>query len=241
MTRTQDAFYRSRHLLGIVAALLVLGGGLLLAFVLIDREIEARKQVATEADLRGEAVSTLAGDVRALREQVKSEGGTPVAPDPGQAVEDLPERAEVPVPTPGPSGPEGEPGEPGDRGSPGASGRPGEPGAAGNDGADGPAGEPGEPGPAGPAGPPGPAGEPGPAGPPGSDGRDGADGDRGPAGPPPSSWTFTHGGVTYTCTPTADGSTSYTCAADGPPPDDNPGNGQGPLALALDPHRRQYS
>lgn len=232
MTRTQDAFYRSRHLLGIVAALLVLGGGLLLAFVLIDREIEARKQVATEADLRGEAVSTLAGDVRALREQVKSEGGTPVAPDPGQAVEDLPERAEVPVPLPGPSGPAGDPG------SPGPSGRPGEPGAAGEDGVDGPAGEAGDPGSAGEAGPPGPAGEPGPAGPPGSDG---ADGERGPAGPPPSSWTFTHGGVTYTCTPTADGSTNYACTADGPLPDDNPGNGGGPLALALDPHRRQYS
>jgi hypothetical protein len=84
---------------------------------------------------------------------------------------------------------------------------------------------------AGPAGPPGPAG---------ADGKDGTDGQRGPAGPPPSGWTFVHDGTTYTCTPAADGSTHYTCAAD-EPPRGQPGERARPLAAALDPHRRQYA
>lgn len=224
MTRTEVALYRSRHLLWIVFALLFLGGGLLLAFLLIDREASRADALADEADLRGEAVSTLAGDVRALRSQVEGEGETPVAPDPSQAVEGLPERAEVPVPIPGPRGPAGEdvePGEAGREGDPGRAGQPGEPGSPGVEGSDGLDGPEGA---TGPAGPPGPQGEPGPAGP---QGEKGEAGDRGPAGPAPSSWTFSHGGTTYTCTPAAEGSTHYECSGD------RPSGESGPLGLSL--------
>ncbi|WP_225794806.1 collagen-like protein [Streptomyces aculeolatus] len=177
----------------------------------------------------------------ALAQQVERLGGDPVAGPPGS-------RGEPGDSVTGPRGPQGEQGEPG-RDAPTPSPSPGPRGAKGEPGEDstvpGPAGSPGADGAAGAdstmPGPQGPAGPPGAAGADGKDGKDGAVGERGPAGPPPSSWTFTHGGVTYTCTPTADGSTQYTCAADGPPPDDNPGGGNGPLALALDPNRRQYS
>ncbi|MBQ1167181.1 hypothetical protein KBZ21_55200, partial [Streptomyces sp. A73] len=37
-------------------------------------------------------------------------------------------------------------------------------------------------------------------------GEQGPQGERGPAGPAPSSWTWTYNGVTYTCTPSSDGS-----------------------------------
>src|SRR4051812_12435738 len=130
-----------------------------------DRAADHRYAAATaEADLRGKAVSTLAGDVRALRQQVEGQGQTPVAPDPTKAVDDLSKRAEVPVPIPGPSGPpgtqgpSGSPGRNGTAGSPGASGAPGVDGATGPAGADGATGPQGEPGPAGPQGEPGPAG-----------------------------------------------------------------------------------
>lgn len=108
------------------------------------------------------------GDVRVLREQVKAEGKIPAAPDPSRAVDDLPARAEVPVPIPGPTGPRGPQGEPGKAAptitpSPGPSGAQGEPGAT-------------VTGPPGPAGPTGPAGPAGPAGPPGKDGTNGQDG-----------------------------------------------------------------
>lgn len=224
MTRAERAFARSRYLLWIMFALLLLGGGLGVAFLLIDREASRADALADEADLRGEAVSTLAADVRALRSQVKGEGETPVAPDPSQAVEGLPDRAEVPVPIPGPRGPAGEDGEPGEAGrdgDPGNDGQPGEPGSPGAEGADGLNGADGA---TGPAGPPGPQGEPGPAGP---QGEKGEAGERGPAGPPPSSWTFTHGGTTYTCTPATEGSTHYECSGDRPPEE------PGPLGLSL--------
>jgi hypothetical protein len=125
-------------------------------------------QLADEADKRGTAVSTLAGDVRVLRAQVQAAGETPKAPDPSKAVEDLDDRARVPVPIPGPRGPQGEPGKdaPTITPSPGPPGAQGEPGAT-------ITGQPGAVGPAGPAGPEGPAG---PAGPAGQDGKDGADG-----------------------------------------------------------------
>ncbi|MFH9073461.1 hypothetical protein [Streptomyces alboflavus] len=233
MTRTESALYRARHLLWITAALLVLGGGLGLAFLLIDRASERADTAIAEANLRGEAVSTLAGDVRALREQVKAEGEEPVAPDPTRAVEDLPERAEVPVPIPGPRGPAGEPGQSG------ASGRPGEDGASGRDGADGaggdpgPSGAPGAPGSSGAdgaAGPPGPQGEPGPAGPageqgpPGEDGADGRDGQTCPDG--------------YSLQPPPDDPDALVCRRDGPPPEEPE---RSPQAAALDPQRRQYA
>lgn len=224
MTRTELMLYRNRRLLLLVAVLLTLGGGVALSLILIGREADARQQLAREADLRGTAVSTLAGDVRALREQLKAEGETPVAPDPTQAVEDLPDRAEVPVPIPGPPGADGEDGavgEPGPSGSPGSDGADGKPGAVGPSGA------------VGPAGPPGPQGEPGPAGPqgaPGADGVDGVDGRDGQSCP-----------EGYSLQAPSYDEDALVCRRDGAP-DPGPGEGGGPQAAAgLDPRRMQYA
>lgn len=226
MTRTELVLYRNRRLLLLTAILLTLGGGVALSLLLIHREVDARqdlardaRQIAQEADLRGQAVSTLAGDVRALRAQVEAEGGTPVAPDPTKAVEDLPSRAEVPVPIPGPPGPSGGPGPSGAPGEDGVDGAPGASGIPGPAGPTGPAGPQGEPGPA------GPQGEPGPAGANGRDGADGRDGQTCPAG--------------YSLQAPADDPDALVCRRDGAP-DPGPGNGQGALAGALDPQRRQY-
>ncbi|MEU1787135.1 collagen-like protein [Streptomyces sparsogenes] len=234
MTRTERMLYRRRHLLWIAAALLFLGGAIGVAFLWIEHESNRADQLAAEADLRGNAVSTLATDVRQLRAQVKAEGKTPVAPDPTQAVEDLPARAEVPVPIPGPKGDKGDPGKAGRNGSDGKTGKPGQDGSAGTPGKD------GAPGADGQTGPVGPQGEPGPPGPEGPQGEKGDTGARGEQGPPPSGWTYTDPqGVTYECTPDGDGSTHYTCQPNQPAPEpSDPGNG--PLALGLDPQRRQY-
>lgn len=217
--RRRRAVVRAR-VLWVVAAVLFVGGAIAVAGLVYERD-RLYGQLENEADLRGAAVSTLAGDVRALRAQVEAEGATPVAPDPSRAVEDLPDRAAVPVPIPGPRGADGEQGVPGE---PGASGSPGRDGV---DGADGAAGEPGSAGatgPAGPAGPPGAQGEPGPAGPQGAPGEDGQtcpDGYRLEA----PSWD-----------PDA-----LVCRRDGAPPPEEPGGGQGPQAVGLDPQRRQYA
>jgi hypothetical protein len=157
--------------LAVAAVLLVLSGAVILVWLRIDAEANRADALAAEANLRGDAVSTLAGDVRVLRAQIKADGKTPAAPDPARAVDDLPARAEVPVPIPGPAGPRGPQGEPGKAAptitpSPGQSGAQGEPGAT-------------VTGPPGPTGPVGPAG---PAGPPGKDGTDGTDGKDGTAG-----------------------------------------------------------
>lgn len=211
MTRTEEVLYRNRRLLLLVAVLLTLGGGVALSLILIGREADARQQIAHEADLRGLAVSTLAEDVRALREQVKAEGKTPVAPDPTQAVEDLPDRAEVPVQIPGPAGPAG---------SPGPSGSPG------RDGSPGPSGAPGAVGPTGPAGPSGAQGVPGPAG------AQGEPGEQGPAGPAcPDGYSLQ--------APSWDPD-ALVCRRDGAP-DPEPSDGPGPLAAGLDPRRVQYA
>ena len=166
MTRTESALYRARHLLWIVAALLILGSAVSLAFIQINRESHRADLLAEEADLRGDAVSTLAGDVRALRQQVTAKGGTPVAPDPTKAVKNLPDRAAVPVPIPGPPGPKGDKGDPG-KAAPTITPSPGASGAAGATGPQGPQGEPGAdstvPGPQGPQGERGEKGDPGPA------------------------------------------------------------------------------
>ncbi|MFF4834119.1 collagen-like protein [Streptomyces sp. NPDC001315] len=217
MTRTELVLYRSRYLLWTTAALLILGGGVALSLLLIHREADARHELATEANLRGTAVSTLASDVRALRAQVQAKGETPVAPDPTKAVEDLPARAEVPVPIPGPPGPSG---------SPGSSGPPGKDGATGSPG---PSGEPGAVGPSGPAGP---QGEQGPAGPAGQDGQDGADGRDGEDGQAcPDGYSLQ--------APSWDPN-ALVCREDGAP-DPEPSDRQGrSLLLALDPRRTQY-
>lgn len=224
MTRTELVLYRNRRLLLLTAVLLVLGGGVALSLILIGREADARRELATEANLRGDAVSVLAGDVRALREQVKAEGQVPVAPDPTTAVEDLPDRAEVPVPIPGPPGADGEDGEPG---KPGASGSPG---SDGRDGADGEPGAVGPSGAVGPAGPPGPQGEPGPAGPQGEAGADGSDGVDGRDGQScPDGYSLQ--------APSYDPD-ALVCRRD-TPSEEGPSSPQ--AEGALDPHRRVYA
>ncbi|WP_406225308.1 collagen-like protein [Streptomyces anulatus] len=228
MTRTQHMLYRRRVLLWIAAALLALGGGLALAFLQIDQADARAGVLATEADRRGDAVSTLAGDVRTLRAQIKAGGETPDAPDPADAVDDLPARAEVPVPIPGPPGPTGARGEQGPAGEQGATGpaatpSPGPPGTDGRAGAD--STVPGPAGPQGPAGPPGAAGKDGANGKDGVDGRDGADGQTCPDG--------------YSLQPPPGDPDGLMCRRDGAPPPETPAGTPGPLALALDP-RRQY-
>jgi hypothetical protein len=206
MTSTELALYRSRHTLWIVAILLFLGGAIAVSWVLVDRS-RINDQLSNEANLRGQAVSTLAGDVRALRQQVKAGGETPVAPDPTKAVKNLPDRAEVPVPIPGPPGPKGDTGAAG-KPAPTITPAPGVSGQPGTVGSPGPVGPQGEVGPVGPAGPQGAQGDQGPKG---------DTGDTGATGPAPSGWTYTDGaGVTYTCTPDSDGSTHYTCTAAAP-------------------------
>ncbi|MFE5025302.1 collagen-like protein [Streptomyces sp. NPDC056656] len=188
--------------------------------------------MAGEADLRGNAVSTLAGDVRVLRAQVQAAGETPKAPDPSKAVENLDDRAQVPVPIPGPQGPKGDPGDPGEPGSPGPSGSPGKTGDDGSKGTDG-VGSTGPTGAAGSDGVPGPAGpqgEPGPAGPEGPAGQDGADGQDGQACP-----------EDYSLQAPAYDPDALICRRDGAPqPTKKNGNG-GLLSLGLDPQRRQYA
>ncbi|MEX3101272.1 MULTISPECIES: collagen-like protein [unclassified Streptomyces] len=222
MTRTELVLYRNRRLLWMVAALLILGGGVALSLLLIHRETEARQELAREADLRGTAVSTLAGDVRALREQVKATGGTPVAPDPTRAVDDLPARTEVPVPIPGPRGPAGAVGPTGPPGSPGPTG------PAGRDGDDGVSGSEGTPGAAGATGPAGPQGEQGPRGETGATGPQGERGSAGPACPDG-----------YSLQAPADDPDVLVCRRDGAP---SPGGSDGgsPRAVGLDPLRRLY-
>ena len=187
-------------------------------------------------------VVTLTHDLRAandardaLAAQVQDLGESPVAGppgsrgEPGQSVTGPPGEPGEPG-APGKSGPSGPPGKDGSDGSDGQDGTPGSPGPSGAAGSDGAAGEPGA---AGEAGPPGPQGEPGPAGPAGERGE------QGPAGPAPSGWSFEYRDATYECTPDSEGSTHYTCRNT-----NGGGNGDGdlpgPLAVALDPHRRQY-
>ena len=173
----------------------------------------------------------------ALARQVQHLGEKPVAGPPGS-------RGDPDDRKRGPRGPEG---RPGDRGSPGPEGKPGDSGKngkAGDTGKSGSDGENGSKGDTGAAGKDGTQGEPGPQGPKGDPGESGPrgeqgpQGERGPAGPAPSSWTWTYNGVTYTCTPSSDGSTAYTCAPSGgsePEPSDTK-----PQAAALDPSRRTY-
>jgi hypothetical protein len=212
--------------LGMLTGLIALGFLVALAVLVVD----------LSRDLRAEHSAR-----DALARQVEELGGTPVAGPPGS-------RGEPGESVTGPPGPAGPPGDDGESvtGPPGPSGSPGRPGRDGTDGASatgapgvpGPAGSPGAPGPPGEsvAGPPGPQGEPGEPGPPGPQGERG---EQGPAGPPPSSWTFTYRGVTYTCAPDSDGSTHYSCEQTGGSPDPDPGL-PGPVAAGLDPTRREY-
>ncbi|MDX5564117.1 collagen-like protein [Streptomyces sp. ID05-04B] len=221
MTRTERALARRWRPLTLLCWLIALSGAVIIIWARIDAETSRADELAAEADRRGQAVSTLATDVRQLRTQVTREGQTPVAPDPSEAVEDLPARAEVPVPIPGPKG---DPGRPGKDGEPGAAGASGAPGAAGRDGAPGADGAPGVQGEPGPQGVQGPAGE---------QGLRGEAGPRGEQGPPgPSCPTG------YSLQAPAWDPNALVCRRD-----DAPGRGgttpPGPLAAGLDP-RRQY-
>jgi hypothetical protein len=175
----------------------------------------------------------------ALALQVQRLGASPVAGPPGSRGEP----GQSVVGPSGPSGPEGPRGEQGPSGQPGPSGSPGkngtsatgQPGQPGQPGATGAAGQPGAAGPTGPAGPPGPQGDPGPTGP---QGEQGPRGEQGPAGPAPSGWTFEYRGVTYECTPDADGSTHYTCRDTSGGSGDNGGGLPAPLAAGIEPRRR---
>lgn len=223
MTRTQRVLARRWKSIGVLGVLLFCLGIALLGY-LLDAAVTARADLKREADLRGTAISTLAGDVRALREQVKAKGGTPVAPDPTKAVEDLDDRSTVPVPIAGPPGPPGPSGKPAPTITPlpGPSGAPGVPGAAGLPGADstvpGPQGVQGEPGADSTV--------------PGQQGAQGAQGEQGETGPPPSGWTWTdRQGVTYECTPDGDDSTHYTCQTTDSPSESPAAGGMGLSAL----------
>ncbi|MEU9405007.1 hypothetical protein AB0E08_04760 [Streptomyces sp. NPDC048281] len=102
MARAQRVLARRWKPLALPAFLLALTGAVLLVYVRVQVEATRANQLADEADLRGNAVATLAGDVRVLRSQIKAKGGTPAAPDPAKTVKNLPDRPAVPVPIPGP-------------------------------------------------------------------------------------------------------------------------------------------
>ncbi|MDJ0460570.1 collagen-like protein [Streptomyces sp. H27-C3] len=235
MTRTrhhrpEGILSRRWRSLAVAAILAVLSGAVVLVWLRIDAESQRTAQVAAEADRRGDVVNTLVGDVRVLRAQIQAKGGTPAVPDPSRAVDNLPGRAEVPVPIPGPPG---RPGERGAKGEPGGTPAP----VPGPTGAPGQAGIPGQSGAAvtGATGPQGPAG---PAGPPGSDGRNGVDGTDGAAG---ADGADGRDGQTcpdgYSLQPPPDDPDALVCRKDGAPaPPEDPG----PQALGLDPSRRQY-
>jgi hypothetical protein len=222
VTRAERALAGSWRWIAVVCWLLALSGAAVIIWGRIESESSRANQAAMEADRRGEAVSTLASDVRVLREQVKAAGETPKAPDPSRAVDGLADRIRVPVPIPGPSGPpgqQGDPGKPGASGSPGPSGRDGVPGQDGAPGAD------GTPGPAGPEGPQGPPGEQGPQG------EQGPSGEQGPPGPDcPDGYSLQ--------TPSWDPD-ALVCRRNGAP-DPGPGNGNGGLlSMGLVPVRRE--
>jgi hypothetical protein len=235
VTRTEQALARRWRPIALLCWLIALSGAVVIIWGRMDASANRADQAAAEADRRGEAVSTLASDVRALRTQVKGEGKKPVAPDPSEAVEDLEDRTRVPVPIPGPPGADGPKGEQGPAGEPGPSGSPGAPGRDGADGADGEAGAPGEPGavgPAGPAGPPGPRGEPGPAGPAGPQGEQGPEGEAGRDGQ-----TCPDG---YELQAPSWDPDALVCRRTSAPPSDGE-EPSSPLAAGLDPTRRQYA
>ena len=219
MTRTERALAGTWRWIAVFCWLVALTGAAVVGWSLFGR-------LADEADRRGDAVSTLASDVRVLRAQVEASGETPAAPDPSQAVEDLDDRARVPVPIPGP---QGEPGERGPTGAPGRSGKDGTDGqdGIGETGPSGPAGAPGkqgDPGAAGPQGEAGPAGPPGPQGEPGPRGEAGRDGQTCPDGyqlqaPPYDEYAL-------------------VCRKDTAPTEDP--EPSSPLAVGLIPSRREY-
>lgn len=233
MTRTERAIVLHWRGLATLCAIVALFGIAWATWHRMDADRAASDRrytaVAQEADKRGGVISTLAGDVRALRQQVQAEGATPVAPDPTKAVDDLPARTEVPVPIPGPRG---EPGSPGPSGSPGRNGADGQPGTSGTPGAV------GSVGPMGPQGVQGVQGEPGATGPQGErgeKGEPGATGEQGPRGPAGPSCPDGYSLRAPDWDPDA-----LVCMRDSTPSDDGEDSPSSPLAAGLDPSRRQY-
>jgi hypothetical protein len=215
MTRTERTIVSHWRSIATLCAFVALFGIAWATWHRIDASDRRAAAAASEADRRGDAVSTLAGDVRALRAQVKAAGKTPIAPDPSKAVSDLPARTVVPVPIPGPSGAAGA------SGSPGRDGAPGSPGAS---------GAPGGVGPTGPAGVQGEQGVQGAAGKDGKDGKDGRDGADGQTCPDGYSLQA----------PTWDPD-ALVCRKDGTaPPSGEPSQSLSVAALAWALTRRQY-
>ncbi|MFF6903498.1 collagen-like protein [Streptomyces hydrogenans] len=249
MSRTERFLAARWRGLATLCALVALFGIAAILWARIDSADQKAADLAAEADLRGNAVATLATDVRRLRTQIKADGKTPIAPDPTAAVDDLPDRSTVPVPIPGPKGDKGEKGDPGINApspSPGPSGPAGRPGVAGTPGQNGADGATGPEGPAGPAGPAGPIGPAGAAGKDGADGQAGAPGRDGADGRPPAGWTYTDPqGVTYTCAPVAGfdpAAPRYTCAPTADAPGTPPGQQRRAVLrelAALAPDRRR--
>ncbi|GGN87812.1 hypothetical protein GCM10011579_081050 [Streptomyces albiflavescens] len=173
----------------LVCVLIALSGIAVILWARIDAGDRRAEALRSEADRRGKALSTLAEDVRALRAQVEADGGTPAAPDPSEAVDNLIDRVRVPAGSPGSPGAPGAKGERGAGGKAGATGQrgargePGPPGPSGAPGAPGASGVPGANGSPGPAGPSGPQGDQGYPGQPGSSGASGVKGDKGDSGP----------------------------------------------------------
>lgn len=223
MTRADRALAGRWRWIALGCWLVALTGAVVIVWARIDGETSRADELAAEADKRGQAVTTLATDVRELRSQVRSEGEVPVAPDPSEAVDDLPARAEVPVPIPGP------------RGAPGRSGADGEPGTDGEDGAPGMPGEDGTPGSPGQDGEPGTDGVQGPQGEAGVQGPQGEQGPRGEQGQPGPACPDG-----YSLQPPPDDPDALVCRRDGAPvPDDD--QPSSPLAVALTPSRREYT
>ncbi|MES5818998.1 collagen-like protein [Streptomyces sp. RG80] len=172
----------------LVCVLVALCGIAVILWARIDAGDRRAAEMQAEADRRGQAVSTLAQDVRELRAQVEAGGGTPAAPDPSDAVDDLIDRIRVPAALPGERGEKGDRGAtgaggaPGERGEPGPSGPPGPEGSPGPSGSPGEPGSPGDPGDPGDPGPAGADGSAGPVGPAGVDGTQGSEGLQGPKG-----------------------------------------------------------
>lgn len=218
MTRAERTIVQHWRGLATVFAIVALFGIAWATWHRVDSADRNYKAAVAEANRRGDAVSTLAGDVRALRAQVRAAGHTPVAPDPSKAIPSLSARAEVPVPIPGPQGPQGVAGSPGPSGAPGVAGSPGSPGANGSPGA---------------VGPSGPAGPAGPAGPQGAQGPKGDTGEQGPAGPAcPDGYSLQ--------APSYDPD-ALVCRRDGAPDPSPSKGGGGLLSMGLDPQRRQYA
>nr|WP_037962180.1 collagen-like protein [Streptomyces sp. PRh5] len=214
MTRTQRALARRWRSLLLACSLVALAGAVLIIWARINHEAERASSCAHRPT---GAVTTLATDVRRLRTQIKSAGKDPVAPDPTRAVDNLPARAEVPVPLPG------EKGAPGKAGSDGATGRPGATGQPGKD---------GQPGASGASGQDGAPGAPGEKGEPGQQGERGEKGDRGEQGPPGPACPDG-----YSLQPPPDDPDALVCRRNGAPapePDPSP---TAPAALAPDRRR----